>query len=183
MINPGTYFGKLVEAGLTEIGDRKSPAIFLAFDVTHYAVGGDWRPIDPVTRDVVMYLTEKAEPHTMRKLMALGFNGDFNAPAFAPRLSEGVQLMCEHRPRDGKTYEEWNFAEFASGERERQKVGGDVARTFAAKFRTYAQANARPSAPPPPAAKPPPAAAAPASQPAAQSAPSAGSSSYGEPPF
>jgi hypothetical protein len=164
MLDENSYFAKLIDAGLAEIGEKKTPAMVLTFDVTHHAQAGKWESITEVRRDVAFFLTEKAREIAFSDLRQLGFNGDMEAPKFAADLYEGTELTVEHEPYNGKTSEKVRIAKLKPAARERKPVAKDVARLLAAQFKQAAASSARPSTPPP---------MAPPSNPAAAKDPSA----------
>jgi hypothetical protein len=159
LLEPNSYFGKLVDAGLTEIGEKHTPTMVLTFEVTHHAQAGKWEPITEVRRDVAFFLTEKARETSFADLRAIGFNGDMDDPKFSPDLYEGTELSVEHEVYNGKTSERVRIAKLKPG-RERKPVAKDVSRLLAAQFKQAAASSARPSTPPP--AAPPGPAPAPA---------------------
>ncbi len=148
MLDENSYFGKLVDAGLTVIGEKQSPAMVLTFEITHHAQSGKWEPITEVRRDVGFYMTEKAKDIAFADLMKLGFNGDMEHPKFAADLSEGTELSVEHESYNGKTSEKVRIAKLKTT-REKKPVAKDVARLLAAQFKQAAASSARPTAPPP----------------------------------
>lgn len=177
-LQPGAYYGKLIDAGLGEIGQNGTPAMCLTFEVTHQARDGQWDGMEPITRDATFFLTEKSREFSFKDLFALGFNGDMDAPRFAADLYEGAELVMHQEVYNGKNQERWTLAKLKRGV-ERKPVAVDVKRTLAALYRTVASASAKPVTPPPPppraagqtpavAAAPSPAGAAPAAASSAQ---------------
>lgn len=147
---PGPHWGKLIDAGLAEIGDNKTPAMVLAFQITHAAgSNGDWVQIEPVTREVNFWLTEKATERSFDDMRALGFNGDFDAPVFDAELREGVVLDVTNEQYQGKTKDVVRLAKLRPS-RERNPVAKDVVHKLAARFKQSGANTARPSSPPPP---------------------------------
>jgi hypothetical protein len=153
-LNPGTYFGKLVSADLCEIGQNKTPAFALAFNVTHMADNADgWRPLDNVTRDVIFWLTDKSKEYAFADLQKLGFNADWDNPKFDPKLTDGVELLITVETYNGKVNEKCAIAMLMQ-RRERDKVPSTVKQQLAAQYRMTVQATAKPTTPPPRAAMP-----------------------------
>lgn len=165
-LHPGAYYGKLIDAGLGEIGQNGTPAMCLTFEITHQARDGQWEGMEPITRDATFFLTEKSREFSFNDLFALGFNGDMDAPRFAADLYEGAELVMHQEVYNNKTQERWTLAKLRRGA-DRKPVAVEVKRTLAALYRTVASASAKPVTPPPP----PPRAAGQA--PAAASSPSA----------
>lgn len=146
-LQPGFYFGKLIGAVLTEMGEKKTPAMALTFDITSRANGDGWENVDPITRDVVFYLSEKSQEFAFADLKALGFDGNMDAPGFAPDLTEtGTELEVVIEPYNGKDYERVKITKLKRGSAH-SPASADVRRSLAAKFRTAH--GGRPSTPPP----------------------------------
>ena len=103
----GTYWAEFIS-----MRDDKSPNtgtayVALRFRILRWWHNGAWENAYPVDRDrdVRMFVTEKAEPYTMDRLIQLGFNGDFDHPEFtvSPHPErEGVQLVCRHQYRNDR---------------------------------------------------------------------------------
>ncbi len=149
MLDQNSYFGRLIDAGLTVIGEKQTPAMVLTFEITHQAQSGKWDPITEVRRDVAFFLTEKARDTSFSDLMKIGFNGDMEAPKFAQDLTDGTELSVEHETYNGKTSERVRIAKLKPAGRERKPPAKDVARLLAAQFKQAAASSARPSTPPP----------------------------------
>jgi hypothetical protein len=199
--SPGSYWGRLLRCMVAEIGANKTPAVVMTFDVVNIAHNGEWADLpNPEQRDVKMFLTENAWPHTTKKLQSFGFNGNFENPDFSDTFKAGAELVCVHEQRNGKTYEQWDFPH--SGGQEYQKADTNTLRLLQARLRTESAAAPRPagvpSAPPAPGGAiqrtlhatktaAAPGAAGPAMRaPAAPSAPGPAAPAdlgHGEPPF
>lgn len=147
-LSENSYFGKLVSAGLTELGDKKTPAMVLDFEITHQAMSGKWDPITEVRRGVTFFLTEKAREMAFADLRKIGFNGDMETPLFAAEMSEGTELTVEHEEYQGKIQERVRIAKLKPSN-ERKPAPKDLARLLAAQFKQFASSAARPTAPPP----------------------------------
>ena len=73
LLDEGLYFGKLVEIGSGQLGnERRTPYVYVAWDVTHRAQDDAWTPIESVRRESRWWTTEKAERYTMDRLRRLG---------------------------------------------------------------------------------------------------------------
>jgi len=155
LLEEGLYYGKLVEIGTDCLGNQsKTPYVYVAWNVTHRALNGEWAPMENVRRESRWWVTEKAEPYTMDRLERLGFNGDFESPGFDAEphpQRDGVQLTCKHDQRNGQVYEVWDLA---SGEKDRAPWDAEARRLFKAKYRTRLSSHRRPQGKPaaPPAA-------------------------------
>jgi hypothetical protein len=144
----GTYYGRIVDIG-TGHYSTGTPYIFVGWQVTHQAVGGEWKPVDLGARETKWSTSERALSYTIDRLARLGFNGDFDAPEFTadpnPK-TEGVELVCTLESGDnGKVYEKWDI----SLGRERNVWDKQAKREFAALYKQQARANQKPSGAPP----------------------------------
>ncbi len=158
-LNPGSYLGKLVDAGLGEVGQNNTPAFILTFSLTHEARGGQWCDITPVSRDVQLFMTENAKGYAFADLRALGFNGDMADPKFSDDMYTGLELECFHEQYQGKSQEKFKIAKLKR-DRQRKPVNADTLRSLQAQFKQDSQNTGRPSTPPPPAPAAPARAAA-----------------------
>lgn len=174
-LNPGSYLGKLADAGLGEVGQNNTPAFILTFTLTHEAKDGQWVDIAPVNRDVQLFMTENAKAYAFNDLRALGFNGDMADPKFSDDMYVGLELECFHETYQGKAQEKFKIAKLKRA-RERKPVNADTLRSLQAQYKQDSQNTGRPTTPPPPA----PRAAAPA---AVQPSRPAASGGHDEPPF
>lgn len=104
----GTYSGHLV--GAKTVVSKGKEVMVVEFRLTHVATGDNWQacPNEP-TRSLWMYLTDAARPHTDKKLVALGFNGDFENPSFAETQTN---LTCSHEVYQGTPKERWEMADW-----------------------------------------------------------------------
>jgi hypothetical protein len=167
MMQAGDYWGVITGAETSELDNAKrTPLMYVKVLISHVAgVDGNgapaWVPLEQqAERDMRFFLTEKAWPHTEKKLRGLGFNGDFENPQFGDKaIADGVKLVCTHQAGNGADqtlYENWDLAEW--GERkERQPASKDTVRKFAALWRTGSSAAAKPAGGPPAMSAPPPA--------------------------
>lgn len=148
-LKPGSYYGKLAQAQLAEIGQNATPAMVLTFNLTHIAEGNDWTAIDPVMRDVQFWLTDKAKDYAFADFRALGFNGDMELPKFDQSLYDGTELTVINEQYQGKTQDKVSIAKLKQ-QREHKPLAADAKRTLAAQFKAAAGMAAKPSTPPPP---------------------------------
>lgn len=155
MMPVGTYFGRPTSGLLARLGPNETPFLVVTFDIAYRAMDGNWQALSQAEqRDVRICVSEKSWPYATKKLTLLGFNGNFRAPAFNPENdSRGVSLACVHTERDGKTYEQWDLADW--GGREYELAPEDVARTLDAKWKRDAGGYSERPAPPPPTAPEP----------------------------
>lgn len=97
MIEAGSHTGRLVSHAITEsTGDDPKPVFEFEFELP----SGD-------TRTVYLYLSDKAWSYSVAKLQTLGFNGDWDEPAFSK--TEDVPLFCKHEEYDGQLREKWDI--------------------------------------------------------------------------
>lgn len=166
MFSPGTYHGVVREITPSVTKQKQSPQMSIKVEVQFRANGSSWEAVDSAERWIHLSMSGRAAEYTMRKLDAIGFNGDFNDPkvsADAMSDNAGIDLICKHETYNGKPQERFElpFDDFeptpldATGIRQmnelwRQRNCG--AATVAAKPKP------RPSAPP---SRPPPAPPAP----------------------
>lgn len=159
LLEEGLYYGRLVEIGTDCLDtEGKTPFVYVAWQVTHRAIDGDWAPIEAIRRESRWWVTEKAEPYTMDRLETLGFNGDFDAPSFRAEPHpehQGVELLCRHNVREGTAYENWDLAS-ARREKNREPWDADSQRRFKAKYHTRLAAREQPQGKPGAPPAPPP---------------------------
>lgn len=111
-LDQGFYRGTLIAAGVSESKEKKTPFVFLTFEIHTKVTMGEDSPLDNTeTRDVMMYYTENTEERVENDLKKLGFNGDFSNPQFNDDLysEEGVKLYCELEEYKDKLQERWNL--------------------------------------------------------------------------
>jgi len=149
----GSYWGEFVE-----MRDDKSPKgtayIAVRFRLLNYWHNEKWEEAIPIDkqRDVRLFVTEAAEPYTIKTLERLGWNGDFDHPTFSTFENGCTVLTCEIKD----DYENWAFP---APEREQTAWEVQDRRRFAAKFKqqavrdTVPPKSTAPSAPPPAPAK------------------------------
>lgn len=146
MLQAGTYFGTLVAAGTDTLNnEKKTPYFYLTFQIEQQIdEDGNCMQIEPVSRDVMLYLTDAAVDYTLKKLKALGFNGNFETPTFNTELTEiGCKLYCTHNPSGDKTYENWSLENGGNSEKERKPLSRDITRKFEAKYKSFAEVPAK----------------------------------------
>lgn len=153
MLSEGTYLGKLKSAVLGQ-AKTGTPQMVLVFDIISVARGGQWEAMNQVERTAYLACTDGAWQYTEAKLKKLGFDGNFQEPAFNQSVFDaGIALTCTHRPsnRDGKPQENWDIADWGSG-RQVQSASADVAMNLSARWRASASAPVPAGAPPVPQA-------------------------------
>ncbi len=157
---PGTYHGTLIE-GVPCKTQKGTDQIVLRFDITLMWDGTNWQSMQIDDRRVYLSLSGAAWSYTERKLLSLGFNGDFLAPGFDQAIvTKGTQLECTENNYGGKISERWDLLGFGGGgEIERMPEG--EARKLNARWKTSVSRQTKPEGAPaaPPPAQPAPAAA------------------------
>ena len=161
MFAPGNYGGPIERIGTGE-SKNGTPYLFIEVNVSFTASGGEWVAVGMAEkRTAYLYLSDNAFENTEKKLMALGFNGDFNNPMLSPDAHAFVELECKHETYEGVLREKWNIP---GGAFEHSPITGDSVRNLNAKWRAK---HAPPKAAPRPVAPPKKAAPAAAATPTA----------------
>lgn len=141
---PGSYFGKLADAGLEAVGQNNTPAFSMSFILTHVANGGEWSPIAETRRNIQLFLTENAREYALSDLRRLGFDGNFDAPKFDDDVHSGLEISLWHEMYEGKTQEKLKIARLKVS-RERKPVADDLKRTLSALYKGSAPKPAMPA--------------------------------------
>ena len=154
MMQPGRYLGRNPRGIPDTRGQNNTPFMVVTVEVTHIVANGDWQELPSCgVRDLWLAMSDAAWPYTEKKLVALGFNGDFRAPEFDLSAKDGwVELVCEHQQYEGQTKERWSLASW--GDRERTPPADDVMRALTAKWEHGRQQFSERPAPPAPPAMP-----------------------------
>lgn len=150
MHNDGIYSGQIQGMVTTERKDKELVEVTLS--LTHIAnAQGEWDEYPADTIRLFLYLTDSAKPHTLAKLRAMGFNGDFITPQFS---EVGIALRCECKEHEGKMKSNWDLASWGGAS---EPIGEDKARRLNAWWDAENRTNAPPAGRPaiPPAAAPP----------------------------
>lgn len=102
LIEPGEYTGiiKSVTAGTS--GEKDTPCIAVEFLVEEL----------DIYRTVYIYMTEATAKYSVRKLEALGFNGDFENPECA---AVAIKLRMYIEQYEGNEKERWDLASWGGG--------------------------------------------------------------------
>jgi len=142
MTEPGQYYGTLNNA-VTTTARTGSLQLVLEFTITHGP--GEVAIAASFDKRVYCSLTDSAMPYTRERLLGLGFNGNFDEPAFE---KDGAWLNCSHEMYNGRLTERWELP----------GAGGELVKcdaTALQRLNAIWRAENEQSAPPPP---PPPAA-------------------------
>lgn len=153
------YYATITALTASESKHKQTPQMAVTMQVTHEQQGGEWVALaKPAERTMFWYMSEGAWPYTQKKLAAIGFNGNFDAPDCTER---GIEVCMSWETYDGKDRERWELAR-AGGELELAPLPKDKARRFAAMWKQAggpvpaSKPKAPVSAPPPVAPKPVP---------------------------
>jgi len=147
----GTYWGEFVCMRDDKSPNSGTPYVALTFKILDYWHNDKWEEAFPGDRqrDVRMFVTEAAEPYTIQQLERLGWNGDFEQPAFSTFEDGCTMLECSIN-KEG--YENWGFPRTL---KEQDPWDANERRRFAAKYKQQAKRDVvppkskAPSAPPP----------------------------------
>jgi len=113
LLNENHYLGQFVTGGLEEVGEKKTPRLFITYNVTHEAVDGEWVEVDgPYERYVGFWLSDKAYDRTVKLLQKMGWNLSLTEPAFKPEVMENAELVCKHEKWNSKIEEQWNLKDY-----------------------------------------------------------------------
>lgn len=170
LLPAGIYNGKLVDAYLGAIGKGETPAMVLVFEIGFAAADGGWKAIDPVTRDMSLFMSEKAKEYAFRDLGKLGFNGNFDSPAFSVPMHEGCELEIQHETYEGKVKEKLLIGALQFT-REKKAVNAETKRGLAAQWKQSPGAVRASPATPPASPASAPSTARPAGSPGSQGDP------------
>lgn len=102
LIEPGEYTGILKEVVAGTSGENETPCVAVTFLVEEL----------DLMRTVYIFMTEAAAKYSVRKLEALGFNGDFEDPKCA---AAAIKLRMHFEEWDGKEQERWDLAAWGGG--------------------------------------------------------------------
>jgi len=145
MLDTGQYYGHLLKAGVAAMdNEKRTPFMYLRFEVTHIADEEQWSDISPCTRDVLLYMSDAAWPFTEKKLEKISWNGNCDEPRFQQQLYDGIELSCKHNI---KGYEEWSLTMLNSGDKEYQSVDREWTKTIEARFRQGQKPQSKPAKP------------------------------------
>jgi hypothetical protein len=130
-MNDGIYWG-IPKSAVTTTSSNNNPQLEVKFDVTAVAnANNGWDDLEqPQERTIYISLTDKAWKYSKPKLDKLGFNGNFDAPAFN---SEGAELACKNETYQGKAREKWDLNGFGGGSA--QPAPSDVTRRLNALYK------------------------------------------------
>lgn len=114
----GDYAAKVTDQAFGQ-ADNEAKTAFFALTVQPIAKldleTGDRTSVDPFNRTIRMFLSEKAAPHTIKKLRTLGFEGvsfaELNpeTDGHFSLVGQEVVVRCKHEEYQGKQQERWDF--------------------------------------------------------------------------
>ena len=115
-IQPGDYYAKLVGGTCSDTKSGSSQVV-VEFEVTAVEMSGEWKDCEPFKRSMYLSLSDKAWKYTEKKLLALGFNGDFGAGMDFEKKE--FEVCCKHEEYQGETQERWDLDSWGGGAKER----------------------------------------------------------------
>lgn len=136
-LEKGIYKGKLVKSGVAVLDNaKKTEYLYMIFDIDTMIDGGSEIPLgERFTREVKFWLSEKAIDDTEKKLLRLGFDGNYNDPMFMESLYNGINLECgERTAEDGKVFEQWDIYGLRTT-KEKQPATKDTIRRLNARWK------------------------------------------------
>lgn len=110
MFNPGPYRGVVLEITPSVSKVAQSPQVAIKVGIQWAWDGQAWVAVDEAERWIYLSMSGRAADYTMRKLDAIGFNGDFNNPkASDEAMKDGVDLECFHETYQGRVREKFEI--------------------------------------------------------------------------
>jgi len=131
----GTYAAKIVGGEMDTSKVQKTPYMNVTIGITHIRDGDRWADADQAQRHLNLYTSPKAWPYTEKKLLAMGFNGDFNNPQFSETQ---VVVVCRVEIYKDKPQEKWDLP---GGEYEAKPPAEDEIKKLNARWATNRLAN------------------------------------------
>lgn len=137
-----TYRVRIDRVTLTQLGQNNTDAI--VFDITvlgELNASGGVDPVQQYDREITKWLSEKAQEHTVKDLISLGYSHD-DLNHLDELEGKEVDAYCKQRTDANKQpqdFEEWNFSRSGGGKREvkpleqsgRMKLNALLGRKFA----------------------------------------------------
>lgn len=150
---PGAYYMTGIELGTGQSTNKGTPYLYIKGIISQQAKDGGWTPVaSPEVRQIELYLSGGAMPITMRQIEPLGFNGDFDNPAFAADKMAGLVVYCEHEAgQKGGSFEKWALEQRGSFTKENKPLDSKAVRDLNARWRAAKGGAAAPKLAPPPA--------------------------------
>lgn len=112
VFSPGQYRGVVREIVPSVTKTNKSPQVSIKVEIQWRwnAQTQSWDGVDAEDRWIFLSMSGGAVDYTMRKLDAIGFNGDFSNPmASNEAMNEGIDLQCFHETYQGRTREKFEI--------------------------------------------------------------------------
>ena len=109
----GEYNGYL-QSGITSLTKDGNEKMVITFKAQYRKNDtGEWEEIVPFDARLELSFSDKAWEWTEKKLLALGFNNNFDDPDFSDdSKTNGVRLKNKHEEYEGKMREKWELASF-----------------------------------------------------------------------
>ncbi|HUT56323.1 MAG TPA: hypothetical protein VM487_14205 [Phycisphaerae bacterium] len=141
---PGTYYAEIMGGGCGTLpNEKKTPYIGIDVHITHMADGAEWVFADEGDREIKLFLSDAAWPHTTRRLASIGFNGDFDRPEFS---AKNVELICTE---GNNGYEDWDIAgDWVGARADRTPPPRETLKLMRAKWKTDAATRTAPTGAP-----------------------------------
>lgn len=115
MLEPGTYLGTFKSGEACKTRGNKDQ-VACVFNVTAFAQGGKWVPIEHTERTVYLSLEGGAKEYTGKKLTNLEFDGNFSmSPLGFGKLGQGINLICRHETYNNKLSDKWDLHDWGGG--------------------------------------------------------------------
>ncbi len=125
--NEGRYLVEVTGQGFGESDQKKTPFFFLEFEPRYQMMNQGQVGVEPYTREVRLYLTDKALDGALARLRSLGWSGtSFSElePGGAFSFSgQEMGLICQHSQDGDKVYENWSVPLAGGGSKVESKSG------------------------------------------------------------
>lgn len=158
----GSYYAKLTGAETIKAQTGTS-AVIVGLEIAHQAIRGQWQEIEPFVASLYLSMAAGAKPYSVKKLLALGFKGDFREPKFGVEKCEVICKHEEYPKNSGKIREKWELTNWGGSE----PAANDEMEKLNAEWRaTQTQPTTPAGAPASPSAQSAPASASPVGGPA-----------------
>lgn len=107
------YLAVVSKAELTQSKNKGTPQWTIIWTLMQEAVNGEWQIIQPFERHSNWSLGGASAPYTIKKLEAIGFNGDVDKPEFNEAATvNGVAVRCTISPQG---YGDYDLVDWGGG--------------------------------------------------------------------
>lgn len=151
----GTYQMKVTDQGFAET-DSGTPYFYLIGTLQAELINGEPAACKNYERQITLYLSEKAAPHTIARLRGLGWEGgklaelDPHDPHSLSWVGQLITCECEHensKKNPGDVYERWQLPAPAGGGRKAPTSSKELASKLDAIYGDHVKATATKKAP------------------------------------